>query len=158
MSHIGSEAPLSLLTMKSKEVVPSPGNFKKPDLYSRQRSKRIQHIAKEFWCRWEIRRDFKIGDIVLLTSNTIWNQWPMAKVTDVCKSNDIHVQKVKLRVEDNKFNENCSKYLVRPFTGCSYCSKMMRFNSPTEKQATYIIKMMNRLQGSHVLMVESCEL
>ena len=40
------------------------------------------------------------------------------------------------------------------FTRCSYCSKTMSFNSPTEKQTTFIIKMMNHL----VFMVESCEL
>ena len=31
------------------------------------------------------------------------------------------------------------------------------FYSTTEKQTTYIIKMMNHLEGSHVLLVESCE-
>ena len=40
------------------------------------------------------------------------------------------------------------------FTRYSYCSKTMSFNSPTEKQTTFIIKMMNHL----VFMVESCEL
>ena len=38
----------------------------------------------------------------------------MAKVIDIYKGNDGHVQTVKLRVGDNKFNENNSKYLVRP--------------------------------------------
>ena len=38
----------------------------------------------------------------------------MAKVVDVYKSNDGHVRTVKLRVGDNKFIENGSKYLVRP--------------------------------------------
>ena len=62
----------------------------------------------------------------------------MAKVTNIYKCNDGHVRNKKLRVEDNKFNENSSKYLDRLFTRYSYCSKMMRFNSPTEKQTTYI--------------------
>ena len=132
LSDIGSEAPLSpinLLTMKSSVVLPPPGDFKQPDLYSRRRWRRIQHIAEEFWCRWrkeflstlqsrakwqKIKRNFKIGDIVLLRGNTIRNQWPMAKVVDVYKGNDGHVRTVKLRVGDNKFNENSSKYLVRP--------------------------------------------
>ena len=38
----------------------------------------------------------------------------MAKVVDVYKTNDDHVRTVKLRVGDNKFNENGSKYMVRP--------------------------------------------
>ena len=41
------------------------------------------------------------------------NQWAMAKVIDVFKSNDDHLRTVKLRVGDNKFTENGSKYLVR---------------------------------------------
>ena len=36
----------------------------------------------------------------------------MAKVIHVYKGNNGHVRTVKLRVGDNKFNENTSKYLV----------------------------------------------
>ena len=36
-----------------------------------------------------------------------------AKVIDVNKNNDGHVQTVKLHAGDNKFNENGLKYLVR---------------------------------------------
>ena len=53
LSDIGSEAPLSPingLTMKSSVVFPPTGDFKQPDLYSRRRWRRIQHIAEEFWC------------------------------------------------------------------------------------------------------------
>ena len=91
LGDVGNEAPLSpinLLTMKSNVVLPPPGDFKKPDLYSRRRWRRIQHIADEFWCQWgkflatlqsratwqKKTRNFKIGDIVLLINNTIWNQ------------------------------------------------------------------------------------
>ena len=44
------------------------------------------------------------------------------------------------------------------FTRYSYCSKLMRFDSPMEKQKTNMIKMMNHPEGSQVLMVETCEL
>ena len=109
--------------------------------------------------KWQkIRRNVKIGDIVLLKNNTIRNQWPMVKVIDIYRSNDGHVRTVKLRVGNNKFNENGSKYLVRPIHKISCCSKAMRFDSPTEKQKTNTIKMMNHLEESHVLVVESCEL
>ena len=95
-----------LLIMKSNVVLPPLGDFKKPDLYSRQRWRIIQHIANEFWCRWQkeflatlqsrvkwqkIRRKLKIGDIVLLKNNTIWNQWSMVKVIDIYRSNDSQV-------------------------------------------------------------------
>ena len=38
----------------------------------------------------------------------------MEKVIDVYKTNYDHVRTVKLCVGDSKFNENDSKYLVRP--------------------------------------------
>ena len=63
--------------------------------------------------KWQkIKRNFKIGDIVLLNNNTIGNQWLMAKVIDVYKGNDDHVRTVNLSVGDDKFNENRSKCLV----------------------------------------------
>ena len=48
------ELPLSLaniLTMKSKIVMPPPGEFSKPDLYCRKRWRWIQHLIHEFWSR-----------------------------------------------------------------------------------------------------------
>ena len=74
-------SPINLLTMKSKDVSPPPGKFLKPDLYSKRRCRRIQHIANQFWSRWEKeylqslqerqkwtnkRRNFRVDDIVLL--------------------------------------------------------------------------------------------
>ena len=59
LSHINSEIPLSpsnLLTMKSDVIMPPPGVFNRPDLYSRRRWRRVQHIAGEFWFRW--RKEF----------------------------------------------------------------------------------------------------
>ena len=54
----------------------------------------------------KIRRNFKIGDIVHLKNNTIRNQWPMAKVIDVYKDNDGHVEQSNYMLE--------IKNLVRP--------------------------------------------
>ena len=79
-----SELPLSpanILTMKSKLVLPPPGEFSKPDLYRRKRWRRIQHVINEFWSRWRKeflqllqerkesqykKQNFQSGDIVLL--------------------------------------------------------------------------------------------
>ena len=73
--------PNNILTMKSKVVLPPPGHFMKADEYSRKRWRRIQHIANEFWVRWqkeflwslqpchkwnEKHRNFQNGDIALL--------------------------------------------------------------------------------------------
>ena len=49
---MGSEAPLcpkNVLTMKTNVVLPPPGIFSRPDLYSRRRLRRVQHTANEFW-------------------------------------------------------------------------------------------------------------
>ena len=54
-----SELPLSpanILTMKSKVVMPPPGEFSKPDLYCQKRWRHIQHVTNEFWLRW--RKEF----------------------------------------------------------------------------------------------------
>ena len=46
-------APNHLLTMKSKIVLPPPGNFQNADMYSRRRWRCVQHLANELWCRWK---------------------------------------------------------------------------------------------------------
>ena len=84
LSDINSQTPLSpsnLFTMKMNVAMPPPGVSTKPDLYSRRRWRRVQHIAEEFWHRWrkeflkslqsrqkpnDKRRNFEIGDIVTL--------------------------------------------------------------------------------------------
>ena len=43
--------PSQLLTMKSKVVMPHPGNFQKADAYLRRRWKRVQYLSKVFWSR-----------------------------------------------------------------------------------------------------------
>ena len=48
--------PNHLLTMKSKIVLPPPGNFQDADKYSRKRWRRVQHLSNEFWSRW--RKEF----------------------------------------------------------------------------------------------------
>ena len=41
-------SPNNLLTVKSKVVMPPPGVFQRPDLYCRQRWRRVQRIRNEF--------------------------------------------------------------------------------------------------------------
>ena len=54
-SHV-PHFPSSLLTMKSKVVMPPPGSFGPADTYCRKRWRRTQHIGNEFWARW--RKEF----------------------------------------------------------------------------------------------------
>ena len=44
-----SLSPFNLLTMKSIVVMPPPGRFESPDLYTRKRWRQVQHIVNEFW-------------------------------------------------------------------------------------------------------------
>ena len=48
--------PSQLLTLKSKVVLPPPGQFVKEDMYCRRRWRRVQFLANDFWGRW--RREF----------------------------------------------------------------------------------------------------
>ena len=78
-------SPINLLTLRSRVVMPPPGVFTAPDIYCCKHWRRVQHISNEFWSRWRkevlaalqcrqkwntIRRNFKVGDIVLLKEAT----------------------------------------------------------------------------------------
>ena len=55
ISDVTSPLPLStsnLLTMKSNTVMPPPGRFEFPDLYTGKRQRRVEHIVNKFWSRW----------------------------------------------------------------------------------------------------------
>ena len=132
VSDINSKIPLSpsnLLTMKTNVVMLPPGIFKKPDLYSRRRWRRVQHIADEFWHRWrkeflqslqtrqkwnDKRRNFEVGDIVILKEQDCQrNQWPLAKIIGVDTDRNGDVRSVTLRVADSN---NGNQTLRRPIT------------------------------------------
>ena len=90
--------PSHLLTMKSKIVMPPPGNFQKADVYLRRRWKRVQYLSNVFWSRWRKeyvqtlqervkwnnpKRNFQRGDLVLIADDRVpRNQWNMARVVD----------------------------------------------------------------------------
>ena len=86
----------TLLTSETKLILPPPGKFQKEDINCKQRQRRFQHIANEFWSRWNKeylqslqvrkkwtrqRRNFTEGDVVLHKDiNTCRNQWSLAKL------------------------------------------------------------------------------
>ncbi|XP_031549049.1 uncharacterized protein LOC116286634 [Actinia tenebrosa] len=45
--------PNQLLTLKTQVVLPPPGRFDTPDLYSKKRWRRVQYLANQFWLRWQ---------------------------------------------------------------------------------------------------------
>ena len=108
--------PSNLLHMKSNVVLPPPGEFCRADLYSRKRWRRVQHISNEFWNRWrkevlaslqerkcwsKVKRNFQIGDIVLLKEDHLYqvrNRWPMARIIKVKSDSDGIVRIVTLKL------------------------------------------------------------
>ena len=127
--------PNHLLTMKSKVILPPPGMLQSPDLYSRKRWRRIQHLANEFWSRWRKeflptlqqrqkwnypRRDLAINDVVIVKDDNLpRNCWQLARVsrTDVAK--DGHVRTVQVlgdpALTADGRRTRPLRYLERPF-------------------------------------------
>ena len=108
--------PMQLLTLKSRVVMPPPGEFQKNDIYCRKQWTRVQHLANEFWSRWKkevyatlqvrhklnkILRNFLVGDIILLREETSKNKWPMGRVIDIEEGNDGFVQIINIVVGTN---------------------------------------------------------
>ena len=103
--------PSHILTQKTQIVLPPPGKFDPPDMYSRKRWRRVQFLANQFWLRWQKeycallqsrqkwnspRRNLKEGDVVLMCDETPRNKWPLALVTETYPSKDGLVRKVKI--------------------------------------------------------------
>ena len=132
LGDINSEIPFSpsnLLTMKSDLIMSPPGVFNRPDLYSRRRWRQVQHIAGEFWSRWQkaflqslqvqqkwniSKRNFQIGDVVLLKENTGRSKWPMAQIVSTEPDSQGIVRIVQLKVID--ISNNNIKPFWRPIT------------------------------------------
>ena len=103
--------PNLLLTQKSKVILPPPGVFPKEDVYGRKRWRTVQFLANEFWSRWrkeyisnlnsrskwqKARRNFQVGDVVILSEPSARSDWKLAKVIQTFPSDDGYVRKVKL--------------------------------------------------------------
>ena len=118
-------APNHLLLLRSNIELPI-GRFEKADLYARKRWRQVQYIADQFWKRWiheylpilqerskwiRPRRNFSVGDIVLLVDNqTVRNSWPLGRVVDVYPGRDGLVRCLKVRT--------ATAVLERPIAKC----------------------------------------
>ena len=134
LSDVNSMMPLSpinLLTLKSRVVMPPPGDFTAPDIYCHKHWRRVQHISNEFWSRWRkevlatlqcwqkwntIRRNCKVGDIVLLKEAAAeQNSWPMSKIVATNTDENGFVRSVKLLLSTSGTTDMALRYLERPF-------------------------------------------
>ena len=108
--------PNHLLTMKSRVLLPQPGEFQKADLYLVKRWRRVQYMVNQFWSRWrkeflytlqqrqkwnKPRRNMRTGDIVLIKEDNVpRNLWRKACVEEAHTDDDGLVRKVKVTVAD----------------------------------------------------------
>ena len=108
-----------LLTQKSSAVLPPPGRFPSPDLYSRQRWRRVQHMANQFWIRWrrellpslqsrakwqKTRRNLAEGDVVVvIEDDSPRTRWPLGRVVAVHPAADGLVRRVRVRVGSGEY-------------------------------------------------------
>ena len=87
--------PMQLLSMKTRIVMQPPGIFQKEDMHCLKYWRRVQHVCNEFWTQWKKevfatlqsrqkwnfpKRNFQVGDAVLVRDDSMRNKWPMAKV------------------------------------------------------------------------------
>lgn len=86
--------PNHLLLLKKTPLLP-PGLFSKNDLYSQRRWKQMQYLSDLFWRRWateylsslqecqkwnKIKRNLKIGEVIILDENSPRNSWLLGRV------------------------------------------------------------------------------
>ena len=104
--------PAMLLTLKTQPLEAPGGDFIREDLYGRQRWRRVQYLADQFWIRWrkeylqslQPRRkwvqdvpNLHSGDVVLLRQREQpRNSWPLARVLKTHPSGDGKVRKVEV--------------------------------------------------------------
>ena len=121
--------PNHLLTMKSKVVMPPPGELQKADLYCRKKWKKVQYLLNEFWTRWKkeylmnlqmrkkwekSRRNFQVGDIVLLKEDSGRYKWPMGRVIAIFPDQNGFVRNIRLKVSRREVGNIRSCILDRP--------------------------------------------
>ena len=122
MNYVDTVEPLTvnqLLTQKCSVVLPPPGRFQDPDLYSRQRWRRVQHLADQFWVRWrrellpslqcrvkwqQNQRNLTVGDIVAVVEDDCpRTRWPLGRVVAAHAAADGFVRRVRVRVGSGEY-------------------------------------------------------
>ena len=123
--------PAMILTLRSEGDV-SQEEFSAQDLirYGKQRYKRVQYIAEQFWARW--RNEYRhtlterhkwktrkaciaVDDVVLVRDKQLpRNNWPMGRVSEVKRSHDGLIRSVTLQMSSK--SKNAARFLTRPIS------------------------------------------
>jgi len=114
--------PNHLLHMKTRVVLPPPGEFQREDLYLQKRWRRVQHLLNEFWKRWQneylltlqgrqkwnkAKADLRQGDIVIIKDENLpRNRWRLARIEETLPSADGKVRKVKLHIATQQLDSS----------------------------------------------------
>jgi len=120
--------PNHLLTMKSKMVMPPPGNFQKADVYLRKRWKRVQYLSNVFWSRWKKeyvhslqqrikwnrpKRNLEKGDLVLVVDDhSPRNYWTMARVIDTYPDSEGQVRSARITTGSTTIDRPIDKLVL----------------------------------------------
>ncbi|KAF6025536.1 hypothetical protein EB796_016159 [Bugula neritina] len=120
--------PNHLLTSKSRQIGPPPGEFETTEIYGRKMWRKAQQFAEEFWRLWKVEymqqitkrqrwehqtRDVHTGDLVMLIEeNVLRNEWPYGLVKETLRSADGRVRRVKVKTNAGTILERPIQKLV----------------------------------------------
>jgi hypothetical protein len=123
-------SPMSIMTQKSKVILPPYGNFEdRVELYSKRHWRRVQHMITVIWERFKneffaqknerlkwknVRRNYEIGDIVIVMDESLHrNDWPLGIVIETFPDPSGLVRNVVVRLGRKDLNSE-PKLLKRP--------------------------------------------
>ncbi|XP_043211405.1 uncharacterized protein LOC122375894 [Amphibalanus amphitrite] len=121
-------SPNQILTLKSRVAVPYPGSFSQTDLYVRQRWRRVQFLADQFWRRWrreflptlqerhkwaQRRRNLQPGDVVaVVDDDEPRSRWPLGRIVCVYPSADGLIRKVCVRIGSSDYDRPVNRLIL----------------------------------------------
>lgn len=122
-------SPSQLLTLRSVNAVPPPGDFDgNHTLYARKRWRRVQYLTGLFWSRWKReyvqllqprkkwnlpQRNMQVGDIVMLVDELLpRSQWCLGRICEVKKGADDLVRSVVVRSKSSNFRRPVNKCVL----------------------------------------------
>ena len=111
-----------LLTMKSKVVMPPPGDFQQADLYLSKRWRRVQYLANEFQNHWKkeflqslqlrqkwipVQRNLQVDDIVIVKDESLpRNRWKLGRVDETYPNDDGLIRKVRVVIATDSLDDS----------------------------------------------------